>query len=92
MRKIMLASVAILSFVSAAHAAETKTITRTVYTIEDAPQLKAAVEKVCSNSALKLSDKAKSVCTSHQWPSVTKALKFRNAGIGAEFNTLIAQQ
>jgi hypothetical protein len=98
MRKsIMLASVAMfaslsVSAISAASAAETKTITRTVYTIEDAPGLKEGVEKVCANSALKLSDKAKIACTSKQFPSVTKALKFRNAGIGAEFNTLIAQQ
>ena len=73
-----------------ARAAETVTVTRTVYGIGDFPALEAKAKAVCAGSH-KLSDGARTVCASGKWPSVTKAGAFRNAGVGAELNTLMRQ-
>lgn len=89
------ASMALAGYVSAGHAAETKEVTRkvTVYSLkEDAPAFYATVKAICDDKGVKLSDKAKLACLKDEFPSITKALKFRNAGIGAEFNTLAAQR
>lgn len=78
----------------AAIAAETKEVTRTVtiYSLDDAPDFKAKVEAICKDTQIKLSDKAKSACANSTFPKLTKSLRFRNAGIGAEFNTLAMQR
>lgn len=89
------AGMATAGYVSAGHAAETKEVTRTVtvYNLkDDAPALYAKVKAICDDKAVKLSDKAQAACKSETFPSLTKALRFRNAGIGAEFNTLAAQR
>ncbi len=86
---------AIAGYTTGGYAAEVKEITvkRTVYSLDvDAPSLKTAVLAVCGDKSVKLSDKAKAACTSAQFPSVTKGGKFRNSGIGAEFNALVAQR
>lgn len=54
--------------------------------------LKTKLDAVCTDKAVKLSDKAQGACNDPtKLPKVTKAGLFRNAGIGAEFNTLIRQ-
>jgi hypothetical protein len=80
---------------NAATASETKTVERTVtvYSLkDDAPAFYQSVQAICADKNVKLSDKAKTACTTGNFPKLTKALKFRNAGIGAEFNTLAAQR
>jgi hypothetical protein len=80
---------------NAASASETQQVTRTVtiYNLkDDAPDFYAKVKAICGDKAVKLSDKAKTACANEQFPKLTKALRFRNAGIGAEFNTLAAQR
>jgi hypothetical protein len=83
-----------VSFIGAVHASETKEVTKTVtiYSIDDNAALKAKVDAICSDTAVKLSAKAKAACDTHTFPKLTKALAFRNAGIGAEFNTLANQR
>lgn len=92
----IIATAAALSFVgiSFVAAAETKEVTRTVtvYGLDDAPALRDAVKAICADKSVKLSDKAKKACETSTFPTLTKALKFRNAGIGAEFNTLANQR
>lgn len=85
----------LLGYHNGASAAETKEVTRTVtvYSLkEDNPKLYETVKAICNDKAVHLSDKAKAACTNDTFPKLTKALKFRNAGIGAEFNTLAAQR
>lgn len=98
--KIILAgTVAISTIIASAFvpvgATETKTITRTVtiYALSDNADLQKKVEAICADSSLKLSDKAHKACEAKQFPNlVAKGQRFRNAGIGAEFNTLAAQR
>lgn len=78
-----------------ATASETKQVTRTVTVYDlkaDAPDFYAKVKAVCADQNVKLSDKAKTACANESFPKLTKALRFRNAGIGAEFNTLVNQR
>lgn len=76
----------------AAKAAETVTYTRTVYSLDDFPKLRDSAKALCGSTTVKLSDGAKAACAgSKPWPGVTKAGAFRNAGVGAEFNTLLRQ-
>lgn len=91
---VFIASMAAAGYVSAGHASETKEVTRTVtvYGLDDAPKFKEQVQAVCGDKALKLSDKARKACDTAQFPTLTKALRFRNAGVGAEFNALAAQR
>lgn len=90
----MTALAVVLAFAPKAFAAETKEITKTVtiYSLSDNPKFEASVKAICGDKAVKLSDKAKTMCVVGNWPNLTKALKFRNAGVGAEFNTLAAQR
>jgi hypothetical protein len=85
---------AVAGYSTAGYAVETKTVQRTVtvYSLDDAPALKTAVTAICADKALKLSDKARAACDSKQFPAITKALQFRNSGIGAEFNALARQR
>jgi hypothetical protein len=63
---------------------------RTIWEITDFPELEAKAKAVCEGKAV-LSAKLKNACKGANWPSVTKAGKFRNVGIGAELNALMAQ-
>lgn len=88
---------AVLGYCNAATASETKEVTRTVtvYSLQaDNPKLFETVKAICSDKNVHLSDKAKATCASADLPNMklTKALRFRNAGVGAEFNTLAAQR
>jgi hypothetical protein len=86
---------AVAGYHNAATASETKQVTRTVTVYDlktDAPDFYAKVKAICGDQNVKLSDKAKIACANEQFPKLTKALRFRNAGIGAEFNTLAAQR
>jgi hypothetical protein len=77
-----------------AFAEETKTVQRTVtvYSLKDAPELEKKVTAICTDANVKLSDKARAACESHNFPKMTKNKVFRNAGVGAEFNTLANQR
>lgn len=89
---ILAASIVTASVLSAfsAQAMETKTISRevTVYSLSDNPELQAKVTAICADKSVKLSQKARKACDDSAFPVLTKAKEFRNAGIGAEFNTL----
>lgn len=84
----------VIAFAPKAFASETKEVTKTVtiYSLSDNPKLAASVKAICDDKGVKLSDKARTMCVTGNWPNLTKALKFRNAGVGAEFNTLAAQR
>lgn len=75
-----------------ASAEEQKTVTRTVtvHTLSDNTKLAAQVEEICEGK-YKLSDKARKACDDKAFPPLTKALTFRNSGVGAEFNALARQ-
>lgn len=77
---------------SGASAEEQKTVTRTVtvHTLSDNTKLAAQVEEICEGK-YKLSDKARKACDDKAFPPLTKALTFRNSGVGAEFNALARQ-
>lgn len=92
MIKTALLALALAASATVAVAAETKTVTRTVtvYGLADFPDFAAKVKAVCEGKH-NLSDKAATACKSGAFPSVTKAGAFRNAGVGAELNTLIRQ-
>lgn len=94
MRSIILAVAVLALSASVSNASETKTVERqvTIYTLDDAPTFKAKLDAVCSDKSIKLSAKARTACDTSTFPKVTKALQFRNAGIGAEFNALAAQR
>lgn len=83
-----------VAFAPKAFAAETKEVTKTVtiYSLSDNPKFETAVKAICNDKTVKLSDKARTVCVTGEFPKLTKALRFRNAGVGAEFNTLAAQR
>lgn len=88
---------AVLGYHNGASASETKEVTRTVtvYSLQsDNPKLYETVKAICSDKSVKLSDKARAMCSSADLPNtkLTKALRFRNAGVGAEFNTLASQR
>lgn len=86
---------AVLGYHNGASASETREVTRTVtiYNLkDDNPKLYETVKAICADKSVKLSEKAKTACANDQFPRLTKALRFRNAGIGAEFNTLAAQR
>lgn len=77
---------------TAAISAETKTVTRTVTVnmLSDNPKLEATVKAICEGK-FTLSDKARKACDDKAFPPLTKALTFRNSGVGAEFNALARQ-
>lgn len=86
---------ALIGWTIGGYAAETKTIERTVtiYNLrDDAPDFYAKVKAVCADANLKLSEKARIACKAEEFPKLTKSLRFRNAGVGAELNTLAAQR
>lgn len=86
---------AVMGYQNGASASETKEVTRavTVYNLkDDNAKLYETVKAICADKNVKLSDKARVACETDTWPKLTKALRFRNAGIGAEFNTLAAQR
>lgn len=89
-----LAACAFAGYTAAGYAAETKTVQRTVtvYTLSDAPKLKEQVTAICGDKTIKLSDKARKACDDNAFPPLTKALTFRNSGIGGELNALIRQR
>lgn len=95
MKNAFFASVAALVLLSGtANASETKTVQRTVTTYDlktDFPDFYKKVQAVCANKSFHLSDKASLACQKDAFPSVTKSGRFRNAGVGAELNTLAAQ-
>lgn len=83
---------ALAGYGTAANAAETKTVTRivTVNMLSDNPKLEAQVKEVCEGK-FNLSPKARKACDDKAFPPLTKALTFRNSGVGAEFNSLVRQ-
>ncbi len=90
-------SIVAVTFIGGVHASETKEVTKsvTIYSIEDNAKLAESVKAICDDATagkVKLSVKAKAACDTHTFPKLTKALNFRNAGIGAEFNTLANQR
>jgi len=92
----LLTAVALVSASGIASAKQEKQVTRIIWEISDFPGLEKAALAVCSSASEKgsrvvLSDKAKDVCASKHWPSITKAGLFRNTGVGAELNTLMRQ-
>jgi len=92
-----LSSMAFAGYVMAGHAAnasETKQVTRTVtvYTLADSPKLSETVMAICADKSVRLSDKARKACDDKAFPPLTKALTFRNSGIGGEFNSLVRQR
>lgn len=92
---VVFALSAVAGYTTAGHASETKEVTRTVTVYDlktDAKDFYAKVKAVCDDKSVKLSDKAKSACAADTFPTLTKSLRFRNAGIGAEFNTMAAQR
>lgn len=99
MRNYYIVSAAVLvfaaaSFTTAANAAETKEITRsvTVYSLSDNPEFEKKVMAVCEDKNAHLSPKARTACDTKTFPAITKTSKqFRNAGFGAELNALASQ-
>jgi hypothetical protein len=83
-------AIALVMLTATAFAKKDVTVTRTVYELSDFPDLEAGAKAVCEGKAT-LSVKLQAACKSGVWPSVTKAGKFRNTGVGAELNTLMAQ-
>lgn len=85
---------AVAGYTFPGHAAETKTVTRTVTVnmLSDNPKLAELVAGICGDKAVKLSDKARKACDDKAFPPLTKALTFRNSGVGAEFNALVRQR
>lgn len=93
-RVAFLVACAYAGYASAASAEEVKTVTRTVtvHTLSDNPKLAEAVTAICGDKSVKLSDKARKACDDKAFPLLTKALTFRNSGVGAEFNALYRQR
>lgn len=89
-----LAFCAVAGYTFPGYAGETKEVTRTVTinNLPDNPKLADTVAAICGDAAVKLSAKARTACDSHTFPPLTKALAFRNSGIGAEFNALARQR
>lgn len=91
MRKLAIIAVFLAS---TANAQEVTTVvttpTETVAAVAPIPALVDAVAAVCAN--FNLSPKAIAACNDDAaWPRVTNdGTRFRNTGIGAEFNALIA--
>lgn len=81
-------------YVSAGHAEEVKTVSRTVtvYMLSDNPALEAKVKAICDDKAVVLSTKARKACDDKAFPPLTKAKEFRASGIGGEFNALARQR
>jgi hypothetical protein len=91
MKKLFVATVAAIVLLSgSAFAKQEKQVTRTIWELSDFPELEDKAKAVCESKSA-LSDKLKAACAAHTFPSVTKGGAFRNAGIGAELNTLIRQ-
>jgi hypothetical protein len=88
----VLAFCAVAGYTCPSFAAETKTVTRTVTVnmLSDNPKLEAQVKTICEGK-FTLSDKARKACDDKAFPPLTKALTFRNSGVGAEFNALARQ-
>lgn len=97
---ISCAAVAFVVLSTAAFAAEgggaasgdTKPAGRVTYTLADAPDLQKQVTAVCLDANVKLTDKARKACESHDFPKLTSKKNFRAQGIGGEFATLIRQK
>jgi hypothetical protein len=91
MTKLLISTaIAIVMLTASGFAKQEITVTRTVYDLSDFPTLEASAKAVCEGKAV-LSPKLRVACKLGTFPSVTKAGKFRNTGIGAELNTLISQ-
>ena len=91
---IALTLCAVAGYTFPGYASEVKEVTRsvTVYSLPDNPKLADTLAVICGDASIKLSIKARAACESHNFPPLTKALSFRNSGIGAEFNTLARQR
>lgn len=83
-------ALAILMLTATAFAKSEVQVTRTIYEISDFPELEKGARAVCAGK-FTLSPKLQAACKASTWPSVTKAGKFRNSGIGAELNALMSQ-
>jgi hypothetical protein len=91
---VAISTFAVGASVPSAQSAEVKQVTRsvTVYTLADAPKLAEVVKSICADKSVVLSQKARKACDDNAFPNLSKALAFRNSGIGAEFNTLARQR
>ena len=87
---ILSTALALALLTSSAFAKQEIDVKRTVWEISDFPELEAKAKAICE-SKMVLSPKLSVACKASQWPSVTKAGKFRNVGIGAELNALMSQ-
>jgi len=91
MNKIFLSSaIALVLLTGSAFAKSEIDVKRTIWEISDFPELEKSAKAICAGKMV-LSIKLQNACKGTNWPSVTKAGKFRNVGIGAELNALIAQ-
>ena len=91
MTKLFLSTALALAMLTgSAFAKQEIDVKRTVYELSDFPELEKGAKAVCSGKAV-LSTKLQNACKGNMFPSVTKAGKFRNVGIGAELNALMAQ-
>jgi hypothetical protein len=91
MFKLAIATILACSLLTASAFAKQEIDTkRTIWEISDFPDLEKNAKAICEGNAV-LSVKLKIACKNGNWPSVTKAGKFRNVGIGAELNALMAQ-
>jgi len=82
-------AIALALLTGSAFAKQEVQVTRTVYELSDFPELAAKTKAVCDGKAVK-SVKLAAACKSEAFPRITKAGKWYNQGIGAELNSLIA--
>jgi hypothetical protein len=91
MKKLFTATaIALVLLTGSAFAKQEIDVKRTIWELSDFPELEKNAKAVCASKAV-LSVKLKNACKTESFPSVTKAGKFRNVGIGAELNALMAQ-
>ena len=91
MNKLFISSaIAFVLLTGSAFAKQEIDVKRTVWELSDFPELEKNAKAVCASKAV-LSVKLQNACKGNNFPSVTKAGKFRNVGIGAELNALMAQ-
>jgi hypothetical protein len=91
MNKLLISTaIAFALLTGSAFAKQEIDVKRTIWELSDFPKLEEGAKAVCTGKAV-LSPKLVAACKANQFPSVTKAGKFRNVGIGAELNALMAQ-
>jgi hypothetical protein len=91
MNKLFLSTaVALVLLTGSAFARQEIDVKRTIWELSDFPALEEGAKAVCTGKAV-LSPKLQNACKAGTFPSVTKAGKFRNVGIGAELNAVMAQ-